>query len=56
MRHRAKQKTKGEQCPPFPSRTADYRIYADDIMFILERFTFEMGETRGGGTAPPGPK
>ena len=36
MRHRAKQKTKGEQCPPFPSRTADYRIYADDIMFILK--------------------
>ena len=22
----------------------------------LERFTFEKGETRGGGTAPPGPK
>ncbi|WP_291487063.1 hypothetical protein [Desulfovibrio sp.] len=23
---------------------------------FLERFTFEKGETRGGGTAPPGPK
>ena len=25
-------------------------------MVPLERFTFEKGETRGGGTAPPGPK
>ena len=23
---------------------------------FAERFTFEKGETRGGGTAPPGPK
>ena len=23
---------------------------------FLERFTFEKGETRGGGTAPPGPE
>ena len=30
--------------PPIPPQRA------------LERFTFEKGETRGGGTAPPGPK
>ncbi|MDM8216967.1 hypothetical protein QUW15_12535, partial [Desulfovibrio piger] len=23
--------------------------------FVLERFNLEKGETRGGGTAPPGP-
>ena len=30
-------------------RRKDYRV-------SLERFNFEKGETRGGGTAPPGPK
>ena len=27
-----------------------------DALFPLERFTFEKGETQGGGTAPPGQK
>ncbi len=31
----------------FPERTAGRN---------KERFTFEKGETRGGGTTPPGPK
>ena len=26
------------------------------LILTIERFNFEKGETRGGGTAPPGPK
>ena len=40
-------------------RTLEYfkfEIFAFQTENALERFNFEKGETRGGGTAPPGPK
>ena len=31
-------------------------VFVSRETWKLERFNFEKGETRGGGTAPPGPK
>ena len=33
-----------------------YHMPFDSGKRAIERFTFEKGETRGGGTAPPGQK
>ncbi|WP_300807719.1 hypothetical protein [uncultured Desulfovibrio sp.] len=46
-----------EDCPPPPALTM--REGAGNLFFadaFLARFAFEKGETRGGGTAPSGPK
>ena len=37
-------------------RTHYQELFPYEQHVKIERFTFEKGETRGGGTAPPGPK
>ena len=42
----------------FPRNDRPYGLKCEAFQTenALERFNFEKGETRGGGTAPPGPK